>query len=228
MASKLQNWAWVGAATLTFSAGMVNVIALLSFTHKAATHVTGVTSSLSIALSRLEYSGSAQAMCMLLSFFGGAFLSGAIIRDGHLKMGRRYGVALAIEACFLFLATYFFVNGIVLGEYLACLAAGLQNGLASAYSGTIVRTTHLTGIVTDLGVLMGNRARGIVIDARKFKLLTIILVSFIVGGLAGSVVYQLVGSWAMLLPSVIITLSAGGYELIRRYLSKSKRIFPST
>lgn len=220
MISKLQKWVWVGAATLTFSAGMVNVIALSSFTHQAATHVTGVSSSFSIALAQFNYSSAIKAFLVLLFFFGGAFISGVIIRDGQLKIGRRYGIALAIEAGFLFLATYFFVRGMILGEYFACLAAGLQNALVSTYSGTIVRTTHLTGVLTDLGVLAGNKIQGISIETKKIKLLSIIFVSFILGGLLGSLFYEMAGSRAMLLPATIITFSALGYEILRRNLVK--------
>ncbi len=220
MISKLQKWVWAGAGTLTFSAGMVNVIALSSFTHKAATHVTGVASSFSMALVRRNFFASMETLLILLFFFAGAFMSGMIIRDGHLKMGRRYGAALAVEAILLLLATFFYVKGKVAGEYFACMSAGLQNALASTYSGTIVRTTHLTGVLTDLGVLMGSKLRGVAVETKKLKLLTIIFVSFIVGGLAGSLVYNYFGPWSMLLPALMITASAFGYELIRRHLAQ--------
>lgn len=106
--------------------------------------MTGIVSAFSIALSKNDASTAFETFLIILSFFCGAFISGIIIRDGQLKMGRRYGFALAVESAFLFAATYGFVNNSIFGEYFACAAAGLQNALASTYSGTIVRTTHLT------------------------------------------------------------------------------------
>ena len=221
MISKLQRWVWLGAATLSFSSGMINVIALSGFTHKAATHMTGIVSAFSISLSQNNLPAASETFLILLSFFGGAFLSGIIIRDGQLKMGRRYGFALAVESGLLFLATYSFVKNSIWGEYFACAAAGLQNALASTYSGTIVRTTHLTGILTDLGALTGNKAHGLPVDTKRFKLLSIILCSFIAGGYLGSLSYSRWNVLAMLIPALIIGASAIGYESFRRGLKDS-------
>lgn len=216
MISKLQKWVWLGAAALSFSSGLINVIALSGFAHKAATHMTGVVSVLSISLSKNDFPASLQTFLILLSFFAGAFISGVIIRDGQLKMGRRYGFALGLESCFLFLSAYGFINHSIFGEYFACAAAGLQNALASTYSGTIVRTTHLTGILTDLGALTGNKAHGLPVDTKRFKLLSIILGSFMAGGYLGSLAYFRWNAWAMLIPAVLIGFSAVGYEFFRR------------
>lgn len=216
MISKLQKWVWLGAAALSFSAGMVNVIALLSFAHKAASHMTGVVSSLSIAFAQNQQSAVQETFFILLSFFVGAVISGIIIRDGHLKMGRRYGLALAVESGLLFLSAFYLAHNSFWGEYFACAAAGLQNALASTYSGTIVRTTHLTGILTDLGALTGNKFQGLPVDTKRFKLLLIIFISFFVGGWAGSLAYQIWNAWAMLAPALAILASAAGYEYFRR------------
>jgi uncharacterized membrane protein YoaK (UPF0700 family) len=221
MISKLQKWVWLGAATLSFSSGMINVIALSGFAHKAATHMTGIVSIFSIALAANQKSVIIETFFILISFFAGAFISGLIIRDGHLKMGRRYGFALALESGFLFLAAYGFVNNLIWGEYFACAAAGLQNALASTYSGTIVRTTHLTGILTDLGALTGNKIHGLPVDTKRFKLLSIILISFIGGGYLGSLSYLQWNAWAMLIPAFTIGVSAIGYEFFRRSLKQS-------
>lgn len=222
MITKLQKWVWLGAAALAFSSGMINVIALSGFAHKAATHMTGIVSSFSIALAENKTHAAYETFLILLSFFAGAFISGIIIRDGQLKMGRRYGFALVIESALLFLAAYGFVQNSIWGEYLACAAAGLQNALASTYSGTIVRTTHLTGILTDLGALTGNKVHGLPVDVKRFKLLSIILGAFIAGGYVGSLLYQHWNAWAMLVPALLIGASAVGYELFRRRLIEGK------
>src|SRR5690349_7170385 len=110
MISKLQKWVWLGAATLSFSSGMINVIALSGFAHKAATHMTGIVSAFSIALAKHDTATVSETFFVLLSFLGGAFISGIIIRDGHLKIGRRYGFAMGVESGFLFVAAYGFAK----------------------------------------------------------------------------------------------------------------------
>lgn len=66
MITKLQKWVWLGAAALSFASGMVNVIALSGFVHKAATHMTGIVSAFSIALSQNHLSSIAEAFYIRL------------------------------------------------------------------------------------------------------------------------------------------------------------------
>jgi uncharacterized membrane protein YoaK (UPF0700 family) len=158
----------------------------------------------------------AQIFGIIASFFAGSVLAGFLIGDGRLRMGRRYGFALAIESVLLLFSTYGFVRGWLAGEYFASMAAGLQNAMASTYSEAIIRTTHMTGVLTDIGSLVGNKIRGIQVDDRRIKLLLIIFFSFWLGGVSGAVCYQHLNAWAMLVPAVIIGLSSVGYEIFRQ------------
>jgi uncharacterized membrane protein YoaK (UPF0700 family) len=223
MISKLPKWVWLGAAVLAFSAGMVNVIAILGFVHKGITHVTGNVSLFSIAVLDEDWINITQLFSIIISFFAGAVLAGLIIGDAHLRMGRRYGFALAIESILLLAATYGFVRGSIYGEYFASMAVGLQNAMASTYSGAIVRTTHMTGILTDIGALVGNKIRGIKADGRRIKLLSIIFFSFLFGGLLGAFSYHYLDALAMLIPAAIIAASAVGYEIFRREVTRVQR-----
>jgi uncharacterized membrane protein YoaK (UPF0700 family) len=216
MISKLPRWVWGGAAVLAFSAGLINVIAFLGFAHQAATHVTGLFSHLSIALFHRDSEQIALTFFVILSFFSGAVLSGLLIRDAHLQMGRRYGFALAVECALLLAATYGFQRSSVWGEYFASMAAGLQNALVSTYSGAIVRTTHLTGILTDLGVLIGHGLQGLPFEAKRIKLLFIIITAFLSGGIAGSFLFKHYDYLAMLAPAILIGCSSLGYSFIHR------------
>lgn len=216
MIRKLPRWAWLGGIVLAGVAGMVNAIAYLSFTHQAATHVTGIFTQLSIGLFDMESAQTRSAAAMLGSFFLGSVLCGCIIHDGHLKMGRRYGVALALESVLLFAATAGFILHSVWGERLAAMAAGLQNAMVSTFSGATVRTTHMTGILTDLGALIGQRVRGIKADGLQMKLLALLMFSFTGGGVLGVLFYGRWGYLGMLVPAFTVAGSAVGYLLIRR------------
>src|SRR5688500_17261363 len=98
MITRLPTWVWLGAASLAMVAGMVNVVGYLGFEHQAITHLTGTTSLLGAALAQGDSRASLHLLLIVFAFVGGAVLSGAIIQDSTLRLGRRYGVALAIEA----------------------------------------------------------------------------------------------------------------------------------
>ncbi len=67
-------------------------------------------------------------------------------------------------------AFYFLSRGVAIGQLAASAACGLQNAMATTYSGAIVRSTHLTGIFTDLGLMLGGKLRGNPVDKRKLML----------------------------------------------------------
>ena len=101
MGIQLPRWVWVGAVTLACVGGMVNVIGYLGFEHQAVSHLTGTTSLLGAALAHGEWRAVRHLWAMLIAFCLGAMLSGLIIQDSTLRLGRRYGVALALEALLL-------------------------------------------------------------------------------------------------------------------------------
>ena len=193
----------------------------MSFAQQAATHMTGIFTHLSMNIARGNSGGTAISFCTLFFFFCGSVLSGLIIMDAQLKMGRRYGVALILECLLLLLSTYAFNQNSIWGEYLACMAAGLQNAMVSTYSGTIVRTTHMTGVLTDFGALIGQRMRGVPVQGLKFKILLGILLAFFWGGYIGVLLYSKIGYYAMLAPAAITGLSALFYLWLRTHQNRT-------
>jgi uncharacterized membrane protein YoaK (UPF0700 family) len=142
-------------------------------------------------------------------FLVGAIVSGMIIGGRHLKPGRRYGVVLMIEGAVLLTATALLLLNHPVGVTLTALACGLQNAMASSYYGLVIRTTHVTGIVTDLGVMLGQWIRFKDIKPWKAFLLLGLLGGFLIGGLSGNLLYGSAGMISLLLPS-LLCLSAGG------------------
>lgn len=55
---------------------------------------------------------------------------------------------------------------------------GVQNAMVSHYKGTIIRTTHLSGVLTDLGLALGYRMRGLIVERRRVVLHLLILSGF--------------------------------------------------
>ncbi|MCA9396336.1 MAG: DUF1275 domain-containing protein [Candidatus Omnitrophica bacterium] len=216
MISRLPRWTWTGFFLLAVNAGIVNVVALLCFSHSATTHVTGLFSQLSIHLHHHDYYSVRGIALIIGAFFLGAFLSGFIIRDEHFQIGRRYGYALAAESALLYLSAYNLIHHQFLGAVFASVAAGLQNAMVTNFSGTIVRTTHMTGIVTDLGMYLGRFAAGNKLDTRKIGLFLLIIAGFTGGGFAASVFYGIFQERVMLIAAVLTTALTAGYEYFRR------------
>ena len=67
--------------------------------------------------------------------------------------------------------------------YFAAAANGIQNGMTSTYSSNLIRTTHLTGTSTDIGLILGQMIRGNKKNYWKFKVLVGLASSFWLGGL---------------------------------------------
>ena len=213
MIRKLPVWVWFGGIILTFSAGLVNAVALLSFTSEAATHVTGSITQTASAMAQGNWTKTLHLSAVIISFFSGSVISGMITRGSRLKLGRRYGFALALESALLLASMLLFQHCSLWGQLLASLACGLQNGMLTTFSGAIIRTTHMTGIVTDLGNKIGHWLTGRKMDKRRFALYLLLLVGFTAGGVTGSASFGYIGYSALIIPVVITGVASILYTI---------------
>ena len=210
-------WVKVGGFTLAAVGGCINAVALLSAHSHAISHLSGTVTSLGIELAEQHYALARHAALIIVFFFLGSVLSGVIIRQSTLKAGRRYGVALMFEAALLFIAAYLLRHDSEAGLYVAAMACGLQNGMATNYSGAVIRTTHMTGIVTDLGLAIGLTARGVAVDWRRMRLYLVLLVGFLSGGALGTIGYLDCGTDTLLFPATLAGLTGVGYTAWRHF-----------
>ncbi|WP_379092011.1 YoaK family protein [Pedobacter sp. UC225_65] len=97
-------------------------------------------------------------------------------------------------------------------------AMGLQNALVSVISGSVVRTTHLTGTFTDLGIDLAQlKFSSLAQDQTLFsriKLRLAIIFCFIMGALVGAYLFGLINFIAFLVP-ILLLLFALGYDIFR-------------
>jgi uncharacterized membrane protein YoaK (UPF0700 family) len=99
---------------------------------------------------------------------------------------------------------------------LLCFVMGLQNALVTKISRAEIRTTHVTGLVTDIGIELGklcywNRAADtapVTADHRRLALLGSLLAMFLAGGVAGAFGFQQLGFAATLPLAVALLLLA--------------------
>jgi len=213
--AKLPRWVWAGGAVLAFIAGIVNAVGFLSFRQQALTHMTGTTTAVGIALGQSSAELALQLSGVVLAFVFGAALSGLIIGDSTLRLGRRYGVVLFIEAILLCCSVPLLQGHADLGIYLATAACGLQNAMASTYSGAVLRTTHMSGIVTDLSVMLGQRLRGHRADRRRVGLYLLLYAGFLAGGIAGACSFARYGEATLYGPALLAGIAGALYVLYR-------------
>ncbi len=218
MSLHLPRWVWIGAVALACVAGMVNVIGYLGFEHQAVSHLTGTTSLLGAALAQGDLRAIVHLWGMLIAFCVGAMLSGLVIQDQTLKLGRRYRVALALEAALLLLSIPLFKQQQIWGALLAAMACGLQNAMVTTYSGAAVRTTHLSGMFTDLGIGLGHLLRGMPLPMRRLTLSGLIISGFLGGGVLGAWFYRHWGYDALLAPALLTGSTGIGYVLYRQWV----------
>jgi uncharacterized membrane protein YoaK (UPF0700 family) len=216
------------AGYLAFLGGFVNsagFILIGSF----SSHVTGSVGRLANDVVAHQLDAAAAAASLVLAFFGGALVASVTIEsDAFGRTPDAYGSALSSEAFLLVLFTL--VSYLTSHAHprvkdaeaaILCAAMGMQNALMTRLSGAVVRTTHLTGVVTDLGIEAARWLRwghlsvatrmGVVPSPGrnapsrpapvKVALLATIAGAFTMGALAGATAGIAMGHAAMLFPA---------------------------
>lgn len=201
-------------AILAFVAGAVNAGGFLAV-QRYTSHMTGIISSVADELVVGLPLAAAAGLVSLAAFIAGAMVTAILVNWARRRaMQGEYALALMLEALLLLafgLAganlhrwTELLLPGTVL---LLCFIMGLQNAIVTKISRAEIRTTHMTGVVTDLGIELGrlvywNRAgcdsdsqthQPVHADPGRLRLLTAILGMFFAGGLTGALAFQHIG-----------------------------------
>jgi uncharacterized membrane protein YoaK (UPF0700 family)/anti-anti-sigma regulatory factor len=148
------------AVSLSWIGGYTNVIAFLAM-GTFVSHVTGTTTQFGRWVGAGDFGRAAFFGYLLLAFTSGAALS-AFLTETAKRRGwhSKYVVPIGLEAMLLALLCVQLARTgpdqsgpvLYLSAGLAALAMGLQNATITKISGSVVRTTHLTGIFTDFGL----------------------------------------------------------------------------
>jgi uncharacterized membrane protein YoaK (UPF0700 family) len=213
---QLPRWAWIGGGALAFIAGMVNAAGYMGFRQQSITNLTGSTTLLGISLATTDAGEALHWALSLLAFVLGAMLSGALVQKSTLKLGRPYGVALMLESLLLFAAVPLLDREWSAGLWLASMACGLQNGMVSTYSGMVFRTTHVSGMFTDLGIYLGHRLRGLEVDTLRVRVCVLVIATFMLGGVAGALLFGHLKEHSLLIPATLTGLCGVFYSLYRQ------------
>lgn len=177
----------------------------------AVTHVTGSAARLSADVATGTFTDAARVVSLIGAFCAGAAVSGFVVGTQRLRIGRRYGIALIIESLLLACSAMLYADSLQGASMCAAAAAGLQNAMASSYAGLIVRTTHVTGIATDLGFLAGRWLRDRQLEAWRLLLLLLLLGGFLVGAGLGTVAADRMGAGSIGIAAVVVFVAGAGY-----------------
>jgi uncharacterized membrane protein YoaK (UPF0700 family) len=220
MHRQLPRWAWFGGGLLSAIAGMINAVGYMGFRHEAITHLTGTSTLLGISLAGGDSSEALHWAAVIAAFVFGSMLSGFMIGDRVLKLGRPYGLALALESVLLFAAVPLLDIQSALGLYFASIACGLQNGMASSYSGAVLRTTHVSGSLTDIGIALGLMMRGKHYDPVRLRLCLMLTAGFLAGSVGGGILYPHLHNATLIIPATLTGLAGFAYHVFGCYRTR--------
>lgn len=196
--------------SLAFIAGAINAGGFL-VVHQYTSHMTGILSLLVDNIALYEWASALAMLGYILCFISGAVTTTMLILWAkHRHLHCRYALPLAIEAMLLVLfgvlGDHYMQHSSVTLSYLIallCYLMGVQNAVITKISNTSIRTTHVTGIVTDIGIELGRICYGInnVESGRnkeKMSLHLSIFCMFLMGGVIGAYGFKYGGFLAVI------------------------------
>lgn len=197
-------------ALLSFVAGALNAGGFLAI-GQYTSHMTGIVSSAADNLALGNIGLTVAAGLSLLSFMAGAATTAWLVNYAKRSSSKNvYSAPLGIEAALLLVfgiagATLRLheIVSISLTAILLCFTMGLQNALITKISNAEIRTTHITGLVTDIGIELGkliywNRSRDVsrhTVRANRTRLRvhSSLVLSFFTGGAMGALGFKHAG-----------------------------------
>jgi len=203
------------ASLLSFVAGVVNVAGLLAV-KQLTTNVTGHFAFFAEEFFKHNFWGGFIYFLYILSFFLGSFISSFLMESMGYKNGNFVHVLpTSIEIIILSFIAVFGQNLILQNpNIIACsllFAMGLQNSLVTRISNATVRTTHLTGLFTDLGIELSQlffyKQKGQTVKLfSSIKLRITIISFFLIGVIVGGIFYSKIGLHVLLLGTITLIL----------------------
>jgi uncharacterized membrane protein YoaK (UPF0700 family) len=219
------------------TAGYVNAAGFLAFA-VLTTNVTGHAALFAERIAQQDWQTARVVALWMLLFLTGAFISSLIVSRVGRNQRYSYVIPIFIEIAILLCVTLFgyqYNNTLVQKEFFAgslLFAMGMQNSMVSLVSGSVVRTTHLTGTFTDLGIelaqlLQKNTADRAILKTRA-KLRMAIIFFFMLGALGGAFLFRIFSFHAFAIPVAILffTLIADVFRVkAKQYYRHFKKPF---
>lgn len=221
------------ATTLSFIAGIVNVCGVLAY-GTLTTNVTGHFAFFSEEISLKNYTNALVFLMFTLCFLLGAFLSNLLTEIAYKKhsLYPHFYPILAETILLVWVGLSFWdeIKDLVPNQlyvYALLIAMGLQNALVTRISKSVVRTTHLTGLFTDLGIdlsqILFRKEKGEKILLKKNILLRVSIISFFfLGCLLGGYLFRYIQLKTLLIAALFL-MAALYFDYVRFQYFKLRR-----
>ena len=206
---------------MAFQAGLLNIGGFMAC-HRFVSHVTGFATFFGYEINQSDAGHAVGMLIVPLFFLFGAMVSGFLV-DIRLRLHKKPKYYLAFGFIF-FLLLVVLVGGLtgqfgVFGEplnnksdylllILLCFICGIQNGSITSVSKSVVRTSHLTGITTDLGIglarlLSARKLSESMDNEKKAVLMRIGIISFFgAGSVVGGKVFSIFAYGGFIIPVI--------------------------
>lgn len=206
------------AAILSLTAGIVNIIGVLSI-QTLTTNVTGHFAYFAEEIVNERYLNAFAFLIYIIAFLSGAFFSNLLIELNSKKNPViAHSIPMGIEIFILTMIGIYGYSWLLYGwnpQIIACFllfAMGLQNALVTTISSSTVRTTHLTGLFTDLGIELSQlffyrKKEERTKLTRSIRLRIVIIVFFFSGCIIGGFAYGIFNMEALLIASVCLIIA---------------------
>lgn len=216
---------------LAFIAGAINAGGFLVL-HQYTSHMTGFASQFADGLVQGKLALVLHALGAILAFVCGAAVCAILVNWGRQRqLDSIYALPLMVEALLMLpfglmgaiTLTWNTPFAVPLTVLLLSFIMGLQNAVGSKTSGGSIRTTHMTGNITDLGMELGkmlyvNRegvpSRYVRHNRAKLRLTAGLVAGFVAGGIAGALGFTYVG-FVCVVPLAALLLAVSLPPLLR-------------
>lgn len=214
--SQIQKLYWV-AGLMALIAGYINSAMLIEFSIPVS-QMSGVASHMSEQLVAFDWSLLSTSALILLSFILGAFISGLLIGQKGYNTTPNYGYGLILNCILLTLAALLSFQHSIFSVLLSAVACGIQNALVASYRGLQLRTTHMTGNATDIGVHLAAMLKSKKAWRWQSTVLVVLLITYILGGVIGIYAYLAMPNWSLIFPGILTGIL--GMVYLRNYARK--------
>lgn len=212
----------IGGTLLTINAGFINAVTALH-SGMFTSHVTGTYTRAGISIEQSDGAMFAEYFMLIICFMFGSFLSSLLVPYQTFYLGRAYNLVFMLGTVFLIFSA---LLGIIWPEstafaFFVAISCGMQNAMTTGYSGSVLRTTHMTGMTTDVGIILGKLAKGDRKDLWKLAIFLPMMAGFLIGGIIGAKAVSDLGVYALFMN---VVLFAGTGVLYVFYLSTKHSI----
>jgi uncharacterized membrane protein YoaK (UPF0700 family) len=199
-------WVYTTAFIMSFNGGYINSICLVSILKNAVGYVTGNLTLAGDYFERGNFLLFSHLLLLVVCFLFGSIISGLIIKKQNLERDHRYNISLILQSLLVLTSIFLLLFHKTEASYLLAITMGMQNAMTTHYGTALIRTTHMTGTTTDLGIIIARWIKGHTIEYWKLILYISLISGFLFGAVVGAIMYSFIHIFALFISISIYIL----------------------